>query len=694
MRRREFLTTMAAATGVTALASCRGREPNGGPKHRVLVVAFDGLDPAIVKSLMDAGRMPNLARVASMGSFSRIATSTPPHTPVAFSNIISGADASVHQVFDFIHRDPNPSGGAAVRPYFSTADVVENVSSWLPNSIPMGGNWQVPLTGSETQLLRRGQSFWDYLVRDGIDTDVYYLPANYPPPKPAGPGRFRCIAGMGTPDLLGGYGEFTMFTPDAPRRGKTVDGGRFVFLATHRHRATAMLEGPPDFLADPDHASALRTQLDIVRDPEARVAKIHLSGQVLLLNEGEWSDWIPIEFRSQMPGSTALGTIGAPTGIRGIARLFLKQVHPKLELYVSPVNMDPRLPVNRISTPDDFSERLAERFGRFHTVGIPEDTKALTHGALDESQFLAQSHSVVAERVEQYRNALAGFQSGCLFFYFGATDLLQHMFWRDRDPRHPGRVPEEVERFEKVVEETYVSIDQQVGDALAALGPTDTLIVMSDHGFTSFRRGFNLNSWLHEQGYIKLINPMQQGQEILFGNVDWSKTKLYGLGLNGLYVNLKDRERNGVVTAAQKKSLMNEIRDKLQDVRDADGSTVIDVADLVDDLYPNADSDIAPDLIVGYADGYRASWATVLGQMPRPLLEDNLGRWSGTHLTAPSVVPGVLVTNRKIMESNPSISDIAPTILAEFGIETPSRMSGKALFGETLKKPATRRRMS
>ena len=672
---------MAAASGAALAASCNGRVPNGSRDHRVLIVAFDGLDPKIVKSLMESGRMPNLARLAAMGSFSRIRTSTPPQTPVAFSNIISGADASVHQVYDFIHRDPCPPGGGAVRPYFSTADVIDTASSWLPASIPLGGDWQVPLTGGETQLLRRGPSFWDYLIRQGINTDIYYLPANYPPPKPQGPGRFRCIGGMGTPDLLGGYGEFTMFTPDAPRRGLQVDGGRFVRLRMSNHRATAELEGPRDFLSKSVDAAPLKTIVDIVRDPQSPVAKIQLSDQLLLLKQGEWSNWIPIVFRTKMPGATTLGALGAPTSIRGMARVYLKQVHPKLELYVSPVNIDPLAPVNRISTPANLAQGLGKRFGRFHTVGIPEDTKALSRGALDESEFLAQSHSVVDERVAQYQSALDDFQSGCLFFYFGASDLIQHMFWRDRDPQHPGRVPQQVERYEKVIEETYIKIDSQVGDALAAIGSNDTLIVMSDHGFTSFRRGFNLNSWLYQQGYISLIDPKRQGQSMLFGNVNWAKTKLYGLGMNGLYVNQKGRERNGVVSAADKKSLMNEIRDKLQEVRDQDGSVVVDVADLVDDLYPNADPNIAPDLIVGYGDGYRSSWATVLGSMPTTVLENNLDRWSGTHLTAPHIVPGILVTNRQVVEANPSLSDIAPTILAEFGIDLPSTMTGKALFG-------------
>ena len=665
--------------------SCSRSDPGSSNSgHRVLVVAFDGLDPVITKKLMDAGRMPNLAKLVSGGSFSKIKTSTPPHTPVAFSNIIAGADASVHQIYDFIHRVPQASNGP-FKPYFSTADIVAPGLSWLPSAIPLGGNWQVPLTGGRTVLLRQGPSFWDYLIRAGINASVYYLPSNYPPPTPQGAGQFKCISGMGTPDLLGGYGEFTLLTPNAPKNGRQVDGGRFVRLRMRKHRGDALLQGPPDFMQrlDPESNATpepLSAKIEVVRDSQSSVAKIRVSGQTILLNDGEWSGWTPIRFQSSMPGAGTMSYAGAPTVVQGAARFFLKSVHPKLEIYVSPINIDPLAPASAISSPADLSADIAAKHGRFHTNGIPEDTKALSHRALSEEQFIEQSHAVVAERVQQYKSALAEFQSGCLFFYFGATDLLQHMFWRDRDPQHPGRKEEQVEKFESLIDETYISIDQQIGFGLETLSETDTMIVMSDHGFTSFRRGFNLNSWLVENDYIKLKDPSKQTDAVLYSNVDWSRTKAYGLGLNGLYVNEKGREQNGMVDSSDKRSLINELAEKLRGVRDEDGSEVVTQAMAVDKLFTNADPEIAPDMIVGYGDGYRASWETVLGGMPRELIIDNLDRWSGTHLTDPNIVPGLIATNRKLSELSPTISDIAPTILGEFSIAAPADMTGKNLF--------------
>jgi len=332
--------------------------------------------------------------------------------------------------------------------------------------------------------------------------------------------------------------------------------------------------------------------------------------------------------------------------------------------------------------PDGFAGQLAKRHGRFGTLGIPEDTKALRHGALDERQFLAQCKLVLDERVAQYRAALADFHGGFLCFYFGAPDLLQHMFWRDRDPLHPGHNPREAELYGRVVDEAYIEADRLVGDALATIGPDDTLLVVSDHGFTTFRREFNLNSWLLDNGYIRLLDASRQGEHEMFANVDWSGTRAYGLGMNGLYINQAGREKHGIVKRDQRRSLLGEIGEKLLAERDGDELPVVAEVSLTEDIYPSADPAEAPDMIIGYARGYRASWSTVLGGMPRKILEDNMDRWSGTHLIAANLVPGILLANRELAADDPTVADIGPTILGQFGISRPSQMTGRALFAD------------
>ncbi|MEX0677024.1 MAG: alkaline phosphatase family protein [Pirellulales bacterium] len=689
MRRRDFVKLMVSAGGATLAPGC-GRVAPGraATSRRVYLVAFDGLDYRIARRLLDAGRLPNLARLAEGGSFLPLGTSTPPQTPVAFSSIISGADPGLHQVFDFIHREVAPRDSALImRPYFSTAKVETPENNW---AVPLG-SWRFLLTGGQTAQLRRGPAFWDYLIEHGIDTSVYYVPANYPPEMPSGPGRFRAISGMGTPDLLGGYGEFTLFTPGVGRQGRQVGGGRFAFLSMLGNRGRAELLGPENYLRQPDAAGRvprMTVPIDIVRDPAAPVAKIVIGGTTLLLNEGEWSDWIGVLFQTALPGSSVVGALGAPTAMPGMVRLFLKQVHPKFELYVSPVNMDPLEPANQISVPQDFARDLARRHGRFYTAGIPEDTKALSHGALAEEQFLEQTRLALNERIDHYRQALAELDGGCLFFYFGDTDLVQHMFWRDCDPDHPGRDPRQGDQFAQVVEELYVKADGLVGDLLKHATDDDTILVFSDHGFTTFRRGFNLNSWLADNGFLADRPGSLHADSEMFVDVDWARTRAYGLGLNGLYLNLAGRERHGTVKSAARGSVLAELRDKLLEVRDDDGSRIVERVDFVEDIYPGADPLIAPDVLIGYSDGYRASWGTVLGARPHDHVENNLDRWSGDHSLSARLVPGVLFSNRRVAIEDPTVSDIAPTVLAAYQIATPPQMTGRPLFETPSEKSA------
>jgi predicted AlkP superfamily phosphohydrolase/phosphomutase len=369
-----------------------------------------------------------------------------------------------------------------------------------------------------------------------------------------------------------------------------------------------------------------------------------------------------------------------PTSIQAMVRLYLKSVHPKLQLYVTPVNIDPLKQVTPVGAPDDFPHEVAEACGRYYTTGIPEDTKALRSGALTEDEFLAQVEILKQERFKQFRYALEQFDTGCLFFYFGHTDQLAHIFWRDRDPRHPAHDPDEAQRYGTVIEDTYVEMDRLVGEAMAALDEDDTLIVMSDHGFTSFRRGLNLNTWLIDNGYMTMLRGVKQEQSLYLAGVDWTKTRAYALGLNALYISQSGREKRGIVPAAERAALLEELAQKLKEVRDADGTPVIDTVYVVDDYYPNADRSIAPDILVGYADTYRASWATAEGGAPLELLEDNHDRWSGDHCIAHEIVPGILVTNQQVTIDDPNLTDLAPSVLSLYGIAAPAEMTGRALF--------------
>ena len=637
-----------------SLLSCQ-RAQGAASAKKMIILGVDGLDPDLLTKFMADGKMPNFARLASEGSFRRLTTSIPPQSPVAWSNLITGMNAGGHGVFDFIHRDPKN-----FQLYFSTSKVEGPKHSFQI------GKWVIPLGSGSAEQLRHGAAFWEILDQNHVHNFVYRIPANFPPIDAKG----KTLSGMGTPDLRGTYGTFTFYTDDPTAAVGAVEGGEVVQVEVKNNRVATNLIGPDNTFMKNAPPSTEPFTVDV--DPLEAVARIDLQGQKFILKEGEWSGWLPVQFQL-MP------VIG---NVKGICRLYLKQTHPRFQLYVSPINIDPENPALPISTPSSFSRDLAKEIGEYHTQGIAEDTKALMSAVLDDKEYLQQSHAVLAEHRRAFDAEFPKFHDGVFFFYFSSLDLNGHMLWRLTDPQSPTYNAEAAAQYGNSLEEFYAQIDQVLGEVLAKMDENTTLLVLSDHGFAPYHRSFNLNTWLWNNGYIARKeggSGVDSGEP--FTDVDWSRTRAYGLGLNGLYLNIKGREKEGIVDPSQSDALLGEIRGKLLDVRDPkDNSQVITRVDLASEVYQGPYTHNGPDALVGYNRGYRAGWKTILGAIPAEVLEDNMNPWSGDHCMDYTKVPGVLLSNRKILAETPALTDIAPTILAEYGIAKLPEMKGQSVF--------------
>jgi predicted AlkP superfamily phosphohydrolase/phosphomutase len=366
-------------------------------------------------------------------------------------------------------------------------------------------------------------------------------------------------------------------------------------------------------------------------------------------------------------------------GASGICRFLLRQLSPEVELYVSPVNIDPERPALPVSHPRVYSVYLAKRLGSFATLGLAEDTWALNEGVLDDSAFLRQCELYRGEREAMLFNALENTRQGCVVCVFDTTDRVQHMFWRDRDAS-PGPRAEKASAFGGPIEAAYEQADDLVGRVMSRLGKRETLVVLSDHGFTAFRRGVNVNAWFRDNGYLAL-KPGAEGEAEWLREVDWSRTRAYALGLGGIYLNLAGREAGGIVPAGEADALKQELIQRLTGLRDeATGEAAIEIVFSTAAVNPGPYLDVAPDLLVGYAPGYRASWDAVQGKVAGPVVEDNTKRWSGDHCVDPRRVPGVLFCNQPLEASSTSMIDIAPTVLALLGVEAPSYIEGRSLL--------------
>ncbi len=659
MNRRSFLKAGAGAAAAAALGT-RGELVHKvfgktATRGKILVLGFDGMDSRLTQTWMSEGKLPTFRALAARGGFSRLGTSTPPQSPVAWSNFITGMNPGGHGIFDFMHRDPK-----TYYPVFSASATDEAVKTVRL------GKYVLPVKGGKVRNLRKGRAFWQILEDHDIPATIFKIPSHYPPV----PTKQRTLAGMGTPDLVGSYGIFNYYTTEPLELNQDVGGGRIHMAYVIGNRVDAKLPGPVNtFLEDRPEAEI---DFRVYLDPSEPVAKIALPDQELILKEKEWSRWARVRF-PLMPTQN----------VTGLVRFYLKEIRPAFKLYVSPVNLDPADPALPISTPESYAAELEKRFGPFYTKGLPADTSALDNDVLDEGEFLAQDDQVLEESRAMLEYELKRFDSGLLFYYISSTDQRQHMFWRLLDEKHPMYDPALAAVYGGTIERIYRETDDILAQALAAIDKDTTVIVLSDHGFNPFYRCFNLNAWLKAEGYHVFANPFKKEERGLgFPSTDWSRTRAYGLGLNSLYLNQRGREAEGIVApGAEAEALAREIAAKLEAYRDPQtGEQVILRAAVARDVYSGPCVADAPDIILGFSRGYRISNSSPLGQVNREIMETNNEKWSGDHMTAAEVTPGIVLTDRSIRAEAPALYDLTATILQSFGIERPADMVGKPIF--------------
>jgi len=609
-----------------------------------VVIGLDGLDPRITDRLMARGALPNLARLRQSGGYGPVSTTYPAQTPVAWSTFATGTNPGGHGIFDFLRRDPTSyQPDLALNRY-------EQRSAFLP---PHAVN------------LRGGTPVWELLGDRGVPAVVLRCPCTYPPDRLKG----RLLSGMGVPDLRGGLGTSTLFTEVAdklpgeseqvvPLR-RDLDGG-----------FTTRLLGPRNPKKGEDAVFELRFQ----RPAPGSSAVVLSAGEPARLTVplGGWSEWLKVSFK-----------LGRLQSVRGAVRFHLLGSDP-FELYASPVNFDPRVPMFPISAPWDYAGELERRIGSYHTTGMAEDHGGLMNERLDEDAFLAQCETVMGEREAMLDLELERLREGLLYCLFDTPDRIQHMFWRFGEPGHPANAdrPGRAE-MRAVIEDHYRRCDAVVGRALERADAETLFVVLSDHGFASFQRGLHVNTWLLDQGYLALKPGLEPGPAAgdLLQGIDWERTTAYAVGLGSVYLNVAGREGQGTVDPSRAVAVGAEIAARLRGLVDPVRGTVA-VRDVKQrhEIWTGPFAAESPDLLLLFANGYRVSWGTGLGAVPRGWFEDNVRKWSGDHIIDPPLVPGVLFMNRPFSTENPRLLDLAPTILSALGAPPGEHMEGESLL--------------
>ncbi|MCE9589795.1 MAG: alkaline phosphatase family protein [Planctomycetes bacterium] len=569
----------------------------GATSPRVLVLAFDGLDPQLVERYLADGRLPNFARLKSHGLYHPLATSEPPQSPVAWSTFITGEPPASHGVFDFVKRDPK---------------------TYLPDlSIADRRNMTLPWTGTP---------IWERPAVARLGFVAHRLPMVFPPPKVNG----RVLAGMGVWDMRGTEGTYIYFTTASEK----IPGARgMVMPLTADGR---MLRGglPGPYRAG--EADTLREPFELELSPDRAAATLRLQDVSYPLTPGRWSDWVSVEFRM---GALALQKA------KGITRVLLTVDDKNISLYVSPLQFDPRASMYPLSHPRSWSADLVDAIGLYATRGMPFDTQAVNDGVLSDDAFLTQVEAITDESERMLMHDLPGFSSGVLFSYFLGSDVVQHMFWRGIDPESPLYGDAETRRHADAIPRYYERCDAILGRAVAAMNNRGAVVVISDHGFAPFRRSAHLNAILRDTGWLALKEGKSTSGELM-ADVDWSKTRAYAVGLNAVYLNLAGREQHGIVKASDAASQADALADALEQWTDPETN-----ARPIVRVHRQAGGALAPDLIVGYVRGYRASWETALGAVPEKTSESNTKKWSGDHCIEATEVPGVFFSSDKSLDA-------------------------------------------
>ena len=632
----------------------------GRPKpwiERLIIVGFDGQDPQITNRLLAQGRLPNFKRLAASGCYHPLATTYPAISPVAWSSFAVGANPAKHNIFDFLTRDRR-----TYLPMLSSTEIGS------VDKIFRLGKWRIPLQKPVIRLLRKSRPFWSILGEHRNWSTVLRVPITFPPDRFYG----AQLSAMCAPDLLGTQGTFFFYTTRESKE-KFKEGGLRFLIRPHGDdpdHFEMKLQGPENAFLEGNPPMEIPMTLDL--DRQNRRGRLEIAGTTLDLEPMVLSDWVPLTFDA------------APTvKVRGLVRCMLKEMDEHVSLYLTPISMDPDKPSMPISHPSYYAPYLAKTIGHFCTLGLAEDTWALNEGVTDDATFLQQTYDIDREREAMFWHSFEQMDKGSLTCVFDGTDRVQHMFWRYTEDGHPAARGIVDPEHKHAIEEFYEHNDRLVGKLLDRAREGDVIMVISDHGCVSFRRGVNLNRWLLDNGYLALKEDADPDAEWL-QNVDWSRTKAYVLGLTGMFLNLKGREAHGIVQPGDDaRAVKAEIASKLNGLRDPDTGdlAIIEMFD-TEEIYDGPYMQNAPDLIIGFNDGYRVSWDCASGMVSTPVFEDNVKAWSGDHCVDPRLVPGVFFCNHPIAIENPDIIDIAPTALQLFGLPPAAHMEGRPLFAD------------
>lgn len=627
------------------------------------------------------------------------------------------------------------------------------------------GNASVlPETFKDYESLNHAKTYWESLDENGIEFRGQGTIVAYPTQELK---HGKVIAGLGAPDAKGGLNSSAIYTTAKERKGRRKDyaalpaavieetedfnvrvgkgaGTTRVFEFVNEGGALkSHLYGPANSIlkssltterndlqesgSDPDRLKELvalvgdgrrsfgnRDLLNTSVPLSATWAKgssvdLTVAGVAQSIALNHWSDFYQVEFPWHPSYSTW-----------ALVRFWVEEREGELEIFASPLQIDPQHPTpgSRISWPANFAADIESRIGRFETLGWACQTHAVKDAELSDDAFLADIEFTLGWRTKLLKDAIDQGDWKVLFHFFGTPDRICHMLMRHMDPLHPQYDEAEANRIvhhfgqDFALKDSglviYKEMDKIVGYVLDdVLLEEDVLMIVSDHGFDSFRRQVDLNAWLAHEGFMALANKSALGfpktakemSKSTLKFIDWRESQAYSVAIGKIYLNMKGREAKGVVTDEEADAVLKEISDRLYAMTDPDsGEKVVKKVYLRDDLYSGpyvhrseTGGEGAAEITIDFYPGYRASWSVTGGgitltdgenedgdkiAVPGAFIYDNDYAWSGDHCGVDIMeVQGIFFSNRQLaLPSGDTWYDathLAPTVLDLQGVAIP-----------------------
>ncbi|GAB4372515.1 MAG: hypothetical protein Kow0062_08880 [Acidobacteriota bacterium] len=752
-----FVLLALAAAAAGAAPADQAAPASDQRARKVVILGFDGADPNLVDRFMADGLLPNLARLSREASYARIVPPNPPQTPVSWSSFSTGLLPGRTEIFDFLMRRPHTyipdfalaerqrrvfgfgewngavAGGAlgllagllalvlgrAVLRRWTRATIAGLVVALACGAAltPVFSNL-LPVEVPAAKNNRKGKPFWTVAAEHGMRVGVVRMPVTFPAEEL--PEGSRMISGLGVPDMRGRVGTPSLWTSD-PRfsAGNNQFSLEIRKLPARRGRVETEIIGPFDYpfhvyvvdraearwreqglsaaeiaerreelkrhLEERGHPEQIRLPLMLEITDEALT--LEASGRSATLRPGEWTDFVPLDFPINW-------LVDALQPLRGMVRFKLISLEPEVQLYMSPINFHPSSHPIFYTWPPDLAEEVAERTGLFKTQGWAIDTWSYPSNRVGGIELFLEDMDFTVSGFERVMNHMLeqDFDLYIQVFYF--PDRAGHLLWHNLDPEHPLYEPENAERFDAAMRAVYQRMDTIVGEALAKIDDDTLFMVVSDHGFSTFRRQINYNTWLYQNGFLALKGKTRtRNLEQLFdrdvrnvdvfSGIDWSRTKAWAMGLGSIYINLVGREPQGVVMPGEEyEEVVRQIREGLEQAVDPEtGLHPVYRVYTRDEIAGQYDAEKFPDLRASNIITYRVSWQDTLGGLSTAVFEDNDRTWSADHCSLePTLIPGILFVNRRLDVERPRMIDVAPSILAELGLDPPGELDGRPVW--------------